>query len=254
MFINLDFLTNEYMIGIYVVLISLLILFILIKIYDKTELKRKKRLNTKELNKLVEQIEEKEKTLKVENKQEEKEKENIVFIDLDKEEDKIEELTYNEATLNKTEAIEELEKLTQELEREEMLQRTQDLSKTLTKLELEEERTAIISIDEYLERTNKLNLMEVNNDEDDAPITLDSFEKVIKESLDKTEDPVQEILDDEPVITKYRPTPVISPIYGINNNNLELENTFNYDKFDRNTSKANEFVVSMKDLQENNIS
>lgn len=53
----------------------------------------------------------------------------------------------------------------------------------------------------------------------------------------------------------YTPTPVISPIFGIEeenlsrNNSLSLENTANYDKLDAEIRKTNEFLSRLKELQ-----
>ena len=52
---------------------------------------------------------------------------------------------------------------------------------------------------------------------------------------------------------KYKPSPIISPIYGIEKTtqqtDLELENTANYEKLDEEIKKTNEFIMSLKDLQ-----
>ena len=53
--------------------------------------------------------------------------------------------------------------------------------------------------------------------------------------------------------SKYHPTPVISPIFGIEKNykkDLELENTANYDKLDAEIKKTNEFMMTLKELQQ----
>ena len=53
--------------------------------------------------------------------------------------------------------------------------------------------------------------------------------------------------------TKYHPTPVISPIFGIEKNyktDIELENTANYDKLDEEIKKTNEFMMTLKELQQ----
>ena len=51
-------------------------------------------------------------------------------------------------------------------------------------------------------------------------------------------------------IKRFKNTPFISPIYGIDKRELELENTANYDKFDKEINKSNEFIMSLKDLQD----
>ena len=52
----------------------------------------------------------------------------------------------------------------------------------------------------------------------------------------------------------FKSSPIISPIFGIENNHpsndMMLENTANYDKFDEEIKKTNEFIVTLKELQE----
>lgn len=54
---------------------------------------------------------------------------------------------------------------------------------------------------------------------------------------------------------QYKSMPIISPIYGIekkvSTSSLELENTANYEKLDEEIKKTNEFIMSLKELQEN---
>ena len=52
----------------------------------------------------------------------------------------------------------------------------------------------------------------------------------------------------------FKSSPIISPIFGIEDNHpsndMMLENTANYDKFDEEIKKTNEFIVTLKELQE----
>ncbi len=52
----------------------------------------------------------------------------------------------------------------------------------------------------------------------------------------------------------FKSSPIISPIFGIEenvpSNDMMLENTANYDKFDAEIKKTNEFIVTLKELQE----
>ena len=54
-------------------------------------------------------------------------------------------------------------------------------------------------------------------------------------------------------IKKFKSSPIISPIYGIekdsNSNELELENTANYEKLDEEIKKKNEFLMTLRELQ-----
>ena len=55
----------------------------------------------------------------------------------------------------------------------------------------------------------------------------------------------------------YKPSPVISPIYGIekekalSQTSIELENTANYEKLDEEIRKTNEFLSKLRELQKN---
>ena len=53
---------------------------------------------------------------------------------------------------------------------------------------------------------------------------------------------------------KFKSSPVISPVYGIEKeeisaNELELENTANYEKLDEEIKKTNEFLMTLRELQ-----
>ena len=52
----------------------------------------------------------------------------------------------------------------------------------------------------------------------------------------------------------FKSSPIISPIFGIednmSSNDMMFENTANYDKFDAEIKKTNEFIVTLKELQE----
>ncbi|MBE6158085.1 MAG: hypothetical protein E7160_04785 [Firmicutes bacterium] len=56
---------------------------------------------------------------------------------------------------------------------------------------------------------------------------------------------------------KFKSSPVISPVYGIEKtevasvNNMELENTANYEKLDAEIKKTNEFLMTLRELQKN---
>lgn len=114
----------------------------------------------------------------------------------------------------------------------------------------------------------------------DEPVIMKSFDlnDVIPalEEFAETEEPSQMVLDDfntikvEPEIAekkevlnrpayqatkKFERSPVISPIYGIERHEskeeLELENTANYEKLDEEIKKTNEFLMTLRELQKN---
>jgi hypothetical protein len=54
----------------------------------------------------------------------------------------------------------------------------------------------------------------------------------------------------------FKPSPIISPIYGIEknpseDNSLALENTANYEKLDQQLQKSNDFAMTLKEFQKN---
>ena len=123
-------------------------------------------------------------------------------------------------------------------------------------------------------------------DEGNEPISLEDLElrmKNIKNEINaiETEDKIEAITEnkEEVVIDQVKPkvvlkdlntvqvepkkaysedvvfksSPIISPIFGIednkNDNNMELENTANYDKLDEEIKKTNSFLAVLKELQ-----
>lgn len=159
---------------------------------------------------------------------------------------------------------------------------------SLTNFEEDQEQNAIISLDELLKRGKTITQDEIVKHEDDGnePITLQELEAKWKkdqevvalkeeeiEVLDtsskeevpfsyediKVEAPKVKIPTMDELFSKsktpYKPTPVISPIFGIeedkisNDNSLRLENTANYDKLDAEIRKTNEFLLKLKELQ-----
>lgn len=266
---TIEFLSSDEMIIVYVILAVAFVLFLIVFLVDKNYHKRKKKLNTKELNKLVEQVEEQEEKLEplvetIDNK-ENKEDKLVEKFDLSYDSEEVStnvsesndlELEYNDIELNKKEAIQELELLTQELEKSEEKD-VLDINEVHTSFEEEQERTAIISIDEYLERTNQLNIMK-DEEDNDTPISLETFDKMIKDELDKTVDEddikvIDEVEIKSDVRGKYIPSPVISPVYGIESSHLELENTADYDKFDKQVKSTDDFISTLKELRENKV-
>lgn len=181
------------------------------------------------------------------------------------------ELVYTDIEPNQTEAQEQLQKLTEALEKAE--EETKNIN--LTEFEEEQEQNAIISIDELMKKTKVLyenNELEKFEDEGNEPISIKDLEERINTSKEKQVieikeekiEPVQEkmVLDEfnnikieEPKeFKKFKSSPVISPVYGIERENakvneLELENTANYEKLDEEIKKTNEFLMTLRELQ-----
>lgn len=174
----------------------------------------------------------------------------------------VEEIKYVDDAMEKTNAQLELQRLTEELKKAEEVTKNIDL----TDFELEQEETAIISLDELLEKGDTLydkNEITQYEDEGNEPINLKELEERYKIQQEEKQTVV---LDDfntarkKPETAyveekKFKSSPVISPIYGIEEKNvnkdqaLELENTANYDKLDEEIRKTNEFLQILKELQ-----
>jgi len=315
----MDFLTSTEIIVVYIVVALACLLCFIIYLFDKSYYKRKRRQNTKELNKLVESITDEVDNLEqvdnyyekpiletVENTilqaendkaedvcekviEEVKEEKVIEEVKEEKVEDLIlenmpdEELEYTDIEPNALEAQEELQKLTEALEKAE-----EEASKNidLTTFEEEQELNAIISLDELMSKGREMyekDLFSQYEDEGNEPISLADLEEQYKkneisvslEQVDEKEEivvpvekmePVQEkmILDEfnnikidtmEHTTHKFKSSPVISPVFGIERdsnfvpNELELENTANYEKLDEEIKKTNEFLITLRELQ-----
>ena len=123
-------------------------------------------------------------------------------------------------------------------------------------------------------------------DEGDEPISLQELEKKVgsqatsytdtfvienvipeedKKEVEKTileensvqvtrENTQQVVVENASTNKKFKSSPIISPIYGIeeeskNESDLELENTANYEKLDAEIKKTTEFLMTLKELQ-----
>ncbi len=198
------------------------------------------------------------------------------------------ELEYTSIEPDPETAKQELEKLTEELRKQEM----QPENITLTNYEEEQEENAIISLEELVKKSKEMyaaNEVTQNADEGNEPISLKDLEKRMKDvNTASYEEPfiIENVVKDEIVneeVTpevleiesskainenvvntslvedltkrKFQSSPIISPIYGIekqksiNSSELELENTANYEKLDEEIKKTNEFLMTLKELQ-----
>ena len=93
---------------------------------------------------------------------------------------------------------------------------------------------------EVLEEEPQLTIAEQVSIENRENVRLEDATKVVQTEV-KNE------------VRKFKSSPIISPIYGIENNEsvneLELENTANYEKLDEEIKKTNEFIMTLKELQ-----
>ena len=137
----------------------------------------------------------------------------------------------------------------------------------VTNFEAEQERTAIISLDELMKRSNELYVdNEIDQyDDGDEPISIDEVIKMFNREEDNNEKKIvevkedvkelpkvfQEVVEEKVPYSKKETIPFISSVYGIekDNNALEFENTATYEKLDR--QNYNDFVSQLKEMNEN---
>ncbi len=358
----IDFITSTEMVVVLIVALVAILLCVIIYIFDKNSEKRKQKQNTRELKKLVEDIDDdivikkkeiaeeinlpiiepevyhatpiiveqdvvtieenkeaepeiiqtispiqemtlqelKEDEIKHEETIEEKVKEEIkveetqptIVEDVKPDLEitaKIATITDNEVTYTTNEpsvedAREEIARITEMLEQE-ALKEDETIETTNQAYEEEQEKNAIISMEEFLERTKELEINKQRLEIEDAtaPISLDEIgkaqakevqESALTEAIAQvTSEPVimttqeeikiEDMKQDESITenierdkkvfeTKFKSSPIISPIYGVENKtkeSLQLENTANYDKLDAEIKKTNEFLTRLKELQ-----
>lgn len=225
-----------------------------------------------------------------------------------------EELQYTSIEPDQATAKLELERLTEELRKQEAEAEVQNIA--LTNYEEEQEENAIISLDELVKKSKEMyeaNELTQYSDEGNEPISLQDLERLGEQKNSSYNEPfiIENIVSEEelkeetleinqevslnPVSViestvntvsvnaqqavnevkasavenstiktavetvvnnnkKFKSSPIISPIYGIEkttvtNNELELENTANYEKLDEEIKKTNEFLMTLKELQ-----
>ncbi|MBR5369677.1 MAG: hypothetical protein IK137_00055 [Bacilli bacterium] len=315
-----EFLTSKEIIVVYIIAAVACLLCFVIYLVEKYNDRGRKRHNTKELNKLVEQIKEEveivpeeevsEPVLQVVSQVEEPVIEPIQEViepsmeisevtspsdedirsiimeistevqkELNTEKEEIEilepeeELEYTTIEPDADVAREELHKITEELkQQEEQVEKVVD-NCALTDYEIEQEENAIISLEELVKKSKELyeaNELTQYKDEGNEPISISDLEVIAgREAAPITapfeistvvnEEEVEDINIEnnntvvEPEIKRFKSSPIISPVYGIEKNEsvneLELENTANYEKLDAEIKKTNEFLMTLKELQ-----
>ena len=299
----ISFLTSkELLIACGVIGVACLLCLIIYYVEKNTE-KRRRRHNTRELNKLVEEVKKEipvedtkvydqpvmepiilseeasdmiEKTIEiepiVENGVEEIVEEPHITtekVDVASEEDKLE---YTTIEPDQATAQLELKKIREELEKQESIEDTQNIS--LTNYEEEQEENAIISLEELVRKGKELYYSNEEiqyMDEGNEPISLEELEqKVGRKAEENFDEPfiIADVVPKEEVVSveeedskqivetdhKFQTSPIISPIFGIErsnkmNNDLALENTANYEKLDAEIKRTNEFMMTMRELQ-----
>ena len=307
----LEFLTSKEIIIVYIVAGVACLLCFIIYLVDKNNVKARMRHNTRELNKLVEEIKDEvveeetpviydEPVLEVIEKPEEVVSTPIVTperVEVTPIEEKKEEVELEYTTIEpdqKTAKL-ELKKLEEELRKQEEIineEVVEDNNINLTSYEEEQEENAIISLEELVKKSKDMyeaNELTQYADEGNEPITLQELEQKVGKESTTIEDtfvienvvPEEElntpVVEEEPVlqqvtmddfntvkvdkveekadeIKKFKSSPIISPIFGIekediSDTDMELENTADYDKLDQEIKKTNEFLMTLRELQ-----
>ncbi len=205
--------------------------------------------------------------------------EPIVITPVESPKNEEEVIKYKDEVYTEMEAKAELERIAEELKKLENEEKEENIE--LTKFETEQEENAIISLDELISKGKVIteqNEITQYQDDGNEPISLQELEEryrkekvevltVEEAKEEKTKLSIDDFLSTKEKVTPlkeaysekkstYHPSPIISPIYGIEeeqvkrNATLELENTANYEKFDEEIRKTNEFLSKLKELQQ----
>ncbi len=172
------------------------------------------------------------------------------------------EIKYVDPEMEPVEAKQELERISEELKKQE----EQPTAIELTNFELEQEEQAIISLEELMKKADNLYLENETTqyeDEGNEPINLQELQQRMQEEQPKDKVVLEDFATagttpQVPPIqehAKFKNSPIISPVFGTLDNiapqedRLELENTANYEKLDEEIRKTNEFLQILKELQ-----
>ena len=168
------------------------------------------------------------------------------------------EITYNDyqkETLTRVNLNEELSKV------EETMVEEDEIAKKALSFEEEQERTAIISLDELMQKSDNLYSENefVQYDDGNEPISIDEVISMYNKEEKQINIPevnaiVEEKINDakeekKELYTKKEEIPFISSVYGLEKNEMSFENTATYDKLDR--EKTNEFMRELRERIEN---
>lgn len=248
---------NEILLMILVVSVLLLVITIL-TVFDIVDyVKNKKKLNIE--NKIVDEEEivplkklESVEVLEVNN-------DEVMLSDIQEEkvdEPLIEEVLSSDEPLFIEEVEEEkkVQNIDLASELNKALETIPDANDAITKFEEEQERTAIISLDELLKNSDNIYSQNelVQYDEGNEPISIDEVIERFNNEEKNVPLEMQNIVEDKEVYSHKESVPFISSLYGIekSDNSLEFENTATYEKLTR--SKNNEFMSKLREVNENN--
>ena len=179
------------------------------------------------------------------------EEEEIIPVKIEK--TKEPEITYNDYKEEIPKRVDLNEELTKV---EETMVEENEIEDKALSFEEEQERTAIISLDELMQKSDDLyNENEyVQYDDGNEPISIDEvinmYNKEEKEiSIPEVREIVEEKVETKELYTKKEEIPFISSIYGVEKNEMSFENTATYEKLDR--AKSNEFMRELREKIEN---
>lgn len=170
----------------------------------------------------------------------------------------IEEGTYVESDLEKTQAQIRVEEITEALKKAQIEEQIQE--DKYTKFEEEQEKNAIISYNELKESFDKLyseNEKIQYLEDDEIPINIDELYQLNYQQEEKKAEELPKVkLEDfsdfakpqsEPHTTStFKSSPLISPVYGIQKPPVEVKTTVDAD-----IQNANQFLQSLKELKNN---
>ena len=204
--------------------------------------------------------------------------EPLIIEDIDIVEDIDEpELEYTTIEPDREAAQLELKKITEELRRSAEIEATGELS--VANFEEQQEENAIISLEELLKRGKdiyKANELTQYDEEKTMPISLQELEMQSGNTAASYDEPflIENVISDEEkqeverevqkeqpklhmddfntIGPRFKNSPIISPVFGIEKpvtNELELENTANFEKFDQELEKNSDLLMTFNELQ-----
>lgn len=167
---------------------------------------------------------------------------------------------YHESDLEKTQAQIEVEEITKALVEAQQEERVDPYAK----FEEEQEQNAIISYDELAKNFDRLydESEKIQYVEDDKlPINIDELYQKNEEILNPKKAKLDDLntVDDQEIkaeekqfkdtTTGFKSSPVISPVYGIQSDNINTNSEVK--NMDDEIKKTNEFLKTLKELQKN---
>lgn len=291
----LEFLTSKEIIIVYMISGLACLMCFIIYLTEKNSQRLRKKHNTRELNKLVKKIKEKMPEEETKVVYEKPVLQNVSIEENSNSVDELLEKTINLNNTIKDEVsnspvIIDVEDNIESIEKEESISIKEEMNDIenniieeqeknilLNNYEEEQEKTAIISLDELIKKGKELyeaNELSQYQDEGDEPISIQDLEKRTEKTISAVKEPfvIENVVPEhelkvdleqaikeqkeELIEKKFKSSPIISPIYGIetinntNVNDLSLENTANYEKLDKEIQKSNEYLMTLNDLQE----